>query len=102
MTTVKHLIEHLKNNYKPNAHIATSIWQRDDVLCVAQDWKTWDNEQGTSVPNPMPMTEKQADEIVEEIDRHHDCTIGINCDVLEHWVGEFAHNKRVYHLEEEV
>ena len=91
MTTVKHLIEHLKNNYKPNAHIATSIWQRDDLLCVAQDWKTWDNEQGTSVPNPMPMTEKQADEIVEEIDRHHDCTVGINWDVIEYWVGEFAH-----------
>ncbi len=94
MTTVKYLIEHLQNNYKPNAHIATGIWQRDDVLSVAKDWCVWDSEKKVSVPKPLAMTAKQADEIVEQIDHQHDCTVGINWDVLEHWVGEFAHKEK--------
>ena len=94
MTKVKHLIKHLQLNYKPNTHIATSIWQRDDVLSVAEDWRTWDSEKKVSVPKPLAMTAKQADEIVEQIDHAHDCTIGINWDVLDHWVGEFAHKEK--------
>ena len=94
MTLVRHLIQHLQNNYKPDDHIATSIWQRDDVLSVAKDWRTWDSIAKMSFPNPVSMTAKQADEIVEEIDRHHDCTVGINWDVLEYWVDEFAHKEK--------
>lgn len=66
MPTVFDLIEHLqsRNGTDPIAH---AIWTRaKDIGCK--------------------ITKKQAVEILEEVHRRQDCSIGINWDVLDNYI----------------
>lgn len=63
MPTVASVIQHLKG-YKPDAHIAAPIWCEDDVLGRAKDLG-------------KKVTRQQAREILDDIERHHDCELGI-------------------------
>jgi hypothetical protein len=63
MPTVASVIEHLKG-YKPDEHIATAIWSEEDVLGRAKELK-------------KKITRKQAQDILDDIEQHHDAELGI-------------------------
>ena len=64
MPTAASVIEHLQG-YKPDEHIATAIWCEADVLGRAKELK-------------KKVTRKQAQEILDDIEQHHDCELGIS------------------------
>jgi len=64
MPTVASVIEHLKG-YKPEEHIATAIWCEEDVLGRAK-------ELGKKI------SRKQAQEILDDIERRQDYEYGIS------------------------
>jgi hypothetical protein len=63
MPTVASVIEHLQG-YKPDEHIATAIWSEEDVLGRAKELK-------------KKITHKQAQDILDDIEQHHDAELGI-------------------------
>lgn len=75
MTTVKDHIEHMKNSYKPEDIVAVAIWQVDDVLGQAK-------EMG------IKITRKQAEEIIERIDRRQDASLGISWDTIDAYLDD--------------
>ena len=56
-------------------HVAVAIWQRADVIGRAE-------EKG------IKITDEQADDILDEIDHHQDCTIGITWVTLDYFLDE--------------
>lgn len=76
MTTVRDLIAHLQRNYRPDDHIATTIWQVDDVRCQAR-------ERGFAI------SEERAAEILERIDSNHDACLGITWETIHYWLDHF-------------
>ena len=62
MPTVKQAIERLKWN--GDKHVAVAIWGEDDVFEKAK-------ERG------IKITRKQVQEILEHVDSHQDCELGI-------------------------
>lgn len=69
MPTVASVIEHLQG-YKPDEHIATAIWSEEDVLGRAKELR-------------KKITRKQAQEILDEIEQHHDAELGISWATLD-------------------
>ena len=69
MSTVREAIERLQR-YDLDAHVAMPLWTAVDVLGLAQD-------------RGINLTDQQADEILDYIERHHDAEIGINWDVID-------------------
>lgn len=65
MTTVKRAIEHLSSIYKPSDHIAIAIWSIEDVINQAKE-------------NGIKITKKQAEKVIDFIDRKQDATLGIS------------------------
>jgi len=65
MTTVKRAIEDLSNFYKPSDHVAIAIWSIEDVINQAKE-------------NGMKITKKQAEKVIDFIDRKQDATLGIS------------------------
>lgn len=75
MTTVKDHIEHMKNSYKPEDVVAVAIWQVDDVLGQAKE-------------TGIKITRKQAEEIIERIDRRQDASLGISWDTIDAYLDD--------------
>lgn len=75
MTTVKDHIEHMKNSYKPEDIVAVAIWQVDDVLGQAKE-------------TGIKITRKQAEEIIERIDRRQDASLGISWDTIDAYLDD--------------
>ncbi len=75
MTTVKELVEHLQDAYKPEDVIAAAIWQVDDVLGQAK-------EKG------IEITREQAEGIIDRIDRRQDASLGISWDTLDAYLDD--------------
>jgi len=69
MSTVREVIERLQH-YDLDAHVAVSLWSTDDVLCMV------DEDDG------LKLTQEQANKIIDDIDHHHDASIGINWEVI--------------------
>jgi len=67
--TVKEVIEHLKK-YPEDLHVAVAIWQEDDVIEFAKE-------------NDIKVTRKQAQDIIDRMDRKQDCTMGITWTTIE-------------------
>jgi len=74
MPTVANVIEHLKG-YKPDEHIATAIWTEEDVLGRAKDQR-------------KKITRKQAQDILDQIDRKQNCELGISWDTLDCFIDD--------------
>ena len=71
MATVKEVIEHLQSDsFKPDDVVAVAIWQVEDVLERAKE-------------NKMKITKKQAEEIIDRIDRKQDASLGISWDTID-------------------
>lgn len=75
MPTVKEVIEHLQQYRNLNEHLAAHIWSEEDVLERAKE-------------NKIKITRKQAQEIIERIDRNLDSTQGITWDTLDCYINE--------------
>ncbi len=78
---VKDLIQKLQEWYKPEDHLAVHIWCIDDVT-------------GTADEIGVKLTVDEANEILDDIDRHIDCDLGITwvtikC-AIEDYMGEKA------------
>ena len=69
MPDVREFIQHLRTHYKPDDVVAKSIWSVDDVLLVAEE-------------ETVKINRKDAEEILDQIDRNHDANTGITWDVL--------------------
>ena len=76
MPTVASVIEHLQG-YKPDEHIATAIWSESDVLGRAKELK-------------KKITRKQAQEILDDIEQHHDAELGITWMTLDCTIQDFG------------
>ena len=76
MTTVKEAIEHLQRYLKPADHVAVAIWSEEDVLERAKERR-------------IKITRKQAQEIIERIDRNLDSTQGITWDTIDAYINDF-------------
>ena len=74
MPTVANVIEHLKG-YKPDEHIATTIWCEGDVLSRAKELG-------------IEITREQAQDILDNIDHQQDCLLGISWDTLDAYIVE--------------
>lgn len=70
MSTVREVIEHLQKYYDEEEHIAVAIWSVDDVLCRAKERK-------------IKISEEQAQEIIDRIDRQQTATLGITWDTID-------------------
>ena len=72
---ISELIEYLQKSYDPNDIIAYDLWSVDDVLHAN------DSDQVT-------VTKEQAEEVLGRMERHKDCTIGLNWDFLSYYLNQ--------------
>ena len=63
-------------------HVAVAIWQREDVVGRAE-------ERG------IKITDEQADEILDSIDRKQDCEYGINWITIDCFVDDWRDYDRI-------
>jgi len=68
MTTVEEAIKRLKWN--GSQHVAVAIWCEDDVLGRAKELG-------------IKCSRARAREIIDEMDRKQDCSLGINWDTID-------------------
>lgn len=68
--------EAIKNLKDTEGHVAIAVWSRPDVMETAE---------GMGVT----LNDEECDQILDNVDRKQDCSIGITWDVIEFWVGEF-------------
>lgn len=61
-------------------HVAVVIWCREDVIGRAKEWG-------------IEITPEQADDILDEVDRKHDCEVGITWDTLDYYIDEIKRRK---------
>lgn len=80
MTTIKEAIEHLQKYYKPDDHVAITIWSVDDVLDQAKEEK-------------IKISKEKAEMLLDDLDRHQDCSIGINWDTISAYLDEYGEKK---------
>ncbi len=73
-----------------DGHVAMALWIRGDVIGKAK-------EMGFAI------TDEAADDILDDIDRHHDCELGITWDTLECYIEDYAkeHNIPKTEVEDE-
>lgn len=71
MPTVKEFLARFKQIYQnPDEHIAVAIWCVEDVKARAK-------ERGKKI------SDKQAEEIVDDLEHNHDASIGISWDTID-------------------
>ena len=80
MPTVKDTIDRLQRSYKPDEHIAVAIWCESDVIDRAE-------KLGTVV------TQEEAQDILDTIDRKQDCSVGVSWDTLDAFIDECIANR---------
>lgn len=72
MVTVEDHIEFLRKNFKPTDHIATAVWAAEDIRETAKQMKI-----------SGQLSAEDVDCLLEDIDRHHDSSQGIDFSYLE-------------------
>ncbi len=80
MPTIKELCERLLRDNKPDDVVAAHIWCAEDVLGRAKELH-------------YNCTLEQANEILEDIERHIDCELGITWDTLDSHIEEKCEQK---------
>lgn len=83
MTTVKSLIEMLQRNHYPDEVIAAQIWHTEDVL-----------DQAKNRDPVVKLTKADAEQILEDLDRHQDASLGISWDTLDCHIDEFLREQK--------
>ena len=74
MSAIREAIELLRGF--DNQHVAVAIWCEDDVLELAK-------EKG------IKCSRKRAREIIDEVDRKHDATLGISWDTISIYLDDY-------------
>lgn len=64
-----------------NGHVAMAIWQRSDVFDQAKR-------------RGITITKDEADQILDEMDRNQDCTVGITWDTIDYYLDELTRANR--------
>lgn len=80
MTTVQEVIGRL-NARDPNEVVAVAIWCVEDVLARAE-------ERG------IKISKEQAEEILDEIDRKQDASLGISWDTIDAYLDDFKKREK--------
>ena len=75
---VKDLIEYLQQNYKPEDHVAYSLWSVNDIVDYAEE-------------RDIKCSETQAKSILSKVNDKHDANIGINWDVINEHIDSICH-----------
>jgi hypothetical protein len=75
VSSVKEAIKHLKS--MGDQHVAMILWCEEDVLERAKELC-------------ITITTDQAQEILSDMERHHDCEIGITWDTIDFWLKELV------------
>lgn len=79
MSTIQEVTERLR--CFENQHIAVAIWCEDDVLELARQ-------------KGIKCSRKRAREIIDEVDRKHDATMGITWDTISDYLDEYVWGKK--------
>lgn len=87
MPTVKEVIRRSLKGVR--GHIAVAIWQEEDVIERAAELG-------------VQMSHKAAAHIIDEVDHHQDCSLGITWDTLEYHIEEFKRKHPHYRRCEEL
>jgi len=72
---VREVIDWLSRHYSPDERVAVDIWCVEDVLDRAE-------ERGINI------SRREAEEIIDDIHKNTDATIGINWDVIDAYLDE--------------
>ena len=79
MSTVKEVRHRLKGI---QGHVAVAIWCREDVT-------------GKAKGMGFTITDEAADDILDDIDSHHDAELGISWDTLDCYIEDYAKEHRI-------
>jgi len=79
MPTTQEVIERLR--FFENQHVAAAIWCEDDVLELARQ-------------KGIKYSRKRAREIIDEVDRKQDATMGITWDTISVYLDEYVWGKK--------
>jgi hypothetical protein len=82
MPTAASLIDYINEQYEPDAVIAYSVWNINDILPDEEDSEH-------DVKGAQSLTEDDAREILDRVHRRQDASIGINWEVIATHVSEF-------------
>lgn len=84
--TVEELIRHLHNHFGLEEVVCSHLWCKYDILQRVDDRI----EDGEDIPK---MTEAEACEILGEMERKLDYTIGVTWDTIDTYIDDWAANK---------
>jgi len=79
MPEMREVIDKLNRLYSPDDHVAVVIWTQEDVVERA-------NERN------MTISPAEAQEILDLMDRKHDCSIGITWDTIDVYLDELKYS----------
>jgi len=79
MPTVKEAIKRLKT-YDDDVVVAMTVWQVGDITSRADD-------------TGHKISDEEAKEILGQIDHGHDCSMGINWDVIDEYIFSFCYDR---------
>jgi len=80
VTQVKTIIQDLTENHNPNEHLMISSWTVGDI-------------QGQADDIGVELSDDEAIEVMEYIERYFDACVGINWDVISNAITELFLNK---------
>jgi len=80
MPTVKEMIEKLKRNYKEDDVICAPIWGAEDVMEKVKEM--YEDEYNLEDYDHL-INETFYNDVLEDMERGHDCSIGITWDSME-------------------
>jgi len=80
---IEELIEHLQETYHKDDVIAYSLWTRGDVEDVCTQMK-------------VKLNDDELDDVLYYAHHKQDSNIGINWDVLEHYIHEVIRDREDY------
>ena len=81
MPTVKEYIKQLNAIYEPDDTIAVHLWGTDDAIGFASE-------------RNQILTQKEAEEVIENMHRKCDSELGLTWVTLEFWVDEIISNRK--------
>lgn len=60
-------------------------WHKDDIHEQANNWDS---------DEPNEITDDEAREILRLMEKYHDCSIGINWDVIDNWIAHVVQHRK--------
>ena len=83
MVTREEAIRQLQAYHQQGEHVCVITWSREDVIDYAKD-----------LDPPIKVTIKEADKILDEMERRHDATIGITWNTIEAYLDDLKYERK--------